>query len=206
MLDIFKKKLTIIQLAELIRLFSYELQIKMRGPLDSLIKIYDKEISKTTKDMCDRELYYLINSCIYIMLTTNINLKCNKDELLDHYHAECSKVLHLGCSKERGDYAASQLDWRIQAYKLAWISKELNSLIGIRSIFQSTISAIIRTNHWDAADDTVIEYINNQDSINNKSNQIALQLPGLIAGPICANIINAIGKFLSQLPRNFKII
>jgi len=209
MFNIFKKELTVAQLAELLRLFSYELQKKMRGHLDDLMRIYSKEIPELTKSVCDIELYYLINAIIYIMLSKNLDLKCNNDELdklLTYFHMECSNVLHQGCSEERGDYGVSQFDWRIQAYKLAWASKELNPLTGIRSIFQSAISVIIKTNHWDAADDKVIDYVNDQESINNEMQQIALKLPGVIAGPICASIISVIGKFLNELPRNYKVM
>ena len=206
MLNIFKKKLTIHQAVELILMFESELTKKMQVPFDSLINLYDENISKETKIQCNWELWYLVNSCIRLMLIPNVDLKDNKDELSSHYLAEFNKDLHTRHSEKWADYAVSQLDLRIQAYRLAWISKELNSFTGIGSILQTTVSAIIETNDSTAAENRVIEYIHDQDSINNESAQFVLKIPGIIAGPICVNIINAVGNFCSQFSKDFKII
>jgi hypothetical protein len=206
MLNVFKKELTINQAVEFILLFDFELTKKMQGPFDSFINLYDKEISEQIKIKCGYELGYLITSCIYLILMVNRDLKGNKNEVSSHYLEDVYKILHNKCSKELGDYAVSQLDLRIQAYRLAWISKELNSLTGIRSILQSTVSAIIKTDDFSVADDIVLEYIHNQNSINNESFQFAHEIPGLIAGTICMDIINATHNFFSQFSKDFKII
>lgn len=207
MLNIFKKKLTINQAVEFILLFNSELTKKMQDPFDSFLNLYDK-ISEQTKIKCGYELGYLIISCIYLMLMANRDLKGNKDELSSHYLADVYKILHNNCSKELGDYAVSQLDLRIQAYRLAWISEKLNSLVGIRSVLQSTVSAIIKTDDFSIADDILLEYIHNQDSINNESAQFVLKIsePWLIAGQICMDIINATHNFFSQFSKDFEII
>ena len=204
MLNFFKTNLSSADAAQFLIKLAYEVIQKRQGDFDELICVYKENISVQTKLRCDWELFYIVNTLVYLM--ASINFKYTKNpEIMGQYLSICNNILHYERTQKDGDYAFSQFELRIQAYRLAWINKDMNVLTGVRSVLQSTVSEILKTGDLNMADDFIIEFINDPNIINNERFQLVHKLPSLIAGPMCLTIITSIDEALNSFSNQVKI-
>ncbi len=203
-MSFFKKKLTVSESISVLQSIDFQIFKNAKEPLHDLIKLHEENYTQNTKFTCEWELYYFICSCIYYMAKVDLNFT-NTNELMNNYIIESKKVLYSERTKKDGDYACSQFELRMQAYRLAWINKDMNSLTGITTIFDMLIYLFIKQKNLNAGDDFLIDYIHDQRMIEQDYYRMIHKMSGLITGPMCVYIISSISKALNAFRKEIHL-
>lgn len=202
LLGLFKKEISSDDYAKFLNRFGFELMEKVTDQFHYLQPNYEK-LSESTKSMYDWELYYFITANIYLFAHTGLKSD-NTNEILSKYINECHNFLCSDRPKEHGNHSCWQLALRIKAYRLAWMDKRAETLIGVRSILQVVANEIGRTGDFLTADSILEQYIEDQDIIDAWKDSAKLML--LISMPLCTQVVSSIDAFIDYSNKNFKII